>query len=202
MEINITFLTARSRSAAGCRSNSVGSLEYQQVKREQLRKGRNTMGIDDGGGSGILVVEEEGVEEGMEEPSMVSFDSSLPYFNESATWWVFFWKIGKSSSSFCWYQYSQWLLGCFVSLLFWSICSRVESHWDSKSHWNSKTPSIFKSHSQLSDPWHSGVPNIFFVKGARGFDRCWMPKQEGGRWCRTVNESRSRCSLRLSSLPW
>ena len=55
------------------------------MKREQLRKGRNNIDIDiDGGGgsSGIEVV----VEEGVEEPSMVSFNSSLLYFDENATW--------------------------------------------------------------------------------------------------------------------
>jgi hypothetical protein len=61
----------------------MGSLEYQQMKREQLRKGRNNIDIDgSGGSSGIEVV----VEEGVEEPSMVSFNSSLLYFDESATW--------------------------------------------------------------------------------------------------------------------
>ena len=53
------------------------------MKREQLRKGRNNIDIDgSGGSSGIEVV----VEEGVEEPSMVSFNSSLLYFDESATW--------------------------------------------------------------------------------------------------------------------
>jgi len=53
------------------------------MKREQLRKGRNNIDMDGtGGSSGNEVV----VEEGVEEPSMVSFNSSLLYFDENATW--------------------------------------------------------------------------------------------------------------------
>jgi hypothetical protein len=131
------------------------------------------------------------VEEGVEEPSMVSFNSSLLYFDESATWWVFFLKHLNISSALI--SRSQCY---FVSLLFWPICSRVESRWNSKSHWNSTT-----QYNSNSNPY-SGILNLFFVKGARGFGRCWMPRQEDGRWCRTVNESRLCCSLCLSPLPW
>ena len=56
------------------------------MKREQLRKGRNNIDIDGSGGSGGSSGIEVVVEEGVEEPSMVSFNSSLLYFDENATW--------------------------------------------------------------------------------------------------------------------